>query len=388
VTALIHELIVHAYTSRATDLHLGSSSVGPWVRERVDGALADVAASSKFIRAHREVFFAIKQMAKLEAGEQGVPQQGRFGFDLDGIRLDVRVSALPAAEGESLAIRLKEASRILPLDQLGLLDAQAQQLATLLSKPAGLILVTGPAGSGKTTTLYTCLAKVNTGRVNVITVEDQVEQVLPGLTQIPVQTRTGLTFADGLRSIADHDPDVVMVGDMGDQETASLTVRTALTGHLVLSTLHTNDASSAITRLLDLGIEPFFLCQTLTGILAQRLVRKLCVACREPSDVEASSLVPLGIAVPKRSGAVRLWRPRGCKRCRQTGYLGRIGVFELLTVDHHVRSLIIKRTSGSQIRQSAISRGMVSLAQAFWQKVATGDTSLAELSRILPPELR
>jgi type II secretory ATPase GspE/PulE/Tfp pilus assembly ATPase PilB-like protein len=203
-----------------------------------------------------------------------------------------------------------------------------------------------------------------------------------------VHTRTGLTFADGLRSIADHDPDVVMVGDMGDQETAGMTVRTALTGHLVLSTLHTNDASSAVTRLLDLGIEPFFLCQTLSGILAQRLVRKLCVACREPSDVEASSLVPMGIAVPKRSGAVRLWRPKGCKRCRQTGYHGRTGVFELLAVDHHVRSLIIKRTSGSQIRQSAMSRGMISLAQAFWQKVATGDTSLAELSRILPPELR
>ncbi len=388
VTGLIHELIVHAYTTRATDLHLGTSFAGPWVRERIDGALSDVPVSSKFVRGHRQVFSAIKGLAKLEPAEQGLPQQGRFGFDLDGIRLDVRVSVLPTAEGESLAVRLKEASRILPLDQLGLLEEQQQQLAALLSKTAGLLLVTGPSGSGKSTTLYTCLAKLNTGRVNIITVEDQVEQVLPGLTQIPVQTRTGLTFADGLRSIADHDPDVVMVGEMSNQETASLTVRTALTGHLVLSTLYTNDASSAVTRLLDLGIEPFFLCQTLSGVLAQRLVRKLCVACREPSDVEASSLVPLGIAVPRKAGAVRLWRPRGCKRCRQTGYHGRTGVFELLAVDHHIRSLMIRRTSGAQIRQSAMSRGMVSLAHAFWRKVATGETSLAELSRILPPELR
>ena len=387
-TGLVHELIVHAYMSRATDLHLGTSAAGPWVRERVDGALSDIPVSAKFVRLHRAVYSAIKGLAQLDVAEQGLAQQGRFGFDLDGIRLDVRVSVLPTAEGESLAIRLKEASRILPLDQLGLLEEQRRQLAALLSKTAGLLLVTGPSGSGKSTTLYTCLATLNTGRVNIITVEDQVEQVLPGLTQIPVQTRTGLTFADGLRSIADHDPDVVMVGEMGDRETASLTVRAALTGHLVLSTLHTNDASGAVTRLLDLEIEPFFLCQTLSGILAQRLIRRLCVACREPSDVEASSLAPLGVAAPKRAGAVRLWRPRGCKRCRRTGYHGRTGVFELLAVDHHIRSLMIKRTSSAQIRQSAMSRGMVSLAQAFWQKVATGETSLAELSRILPPDLR
>lgn len=388
VSGLVHELILHAYTVRATDLHIGTSAVGPWTRERVDGALAEVPVSAKFVRLHTHVMSAIKRMANIDLAGQGLPQQGRYGFDLDGIRLDLRVSVLPTAEGESLAIRIKEASRILPLDQLGLLEEQQAQLGALLAKTSGLLIVTGPAGCGKSTTLYTALAKLNTGKVNIITVEDPVEHVLPGATQIPVQTRTGLTFADGLRSIVDHDPDVVMVGDMGDSETASLAVRTALTGHLVLSTLHTNDASSAITRLLDLGVEPFFMCSTLTGVLAQRLVRKLCVACREPSDVEASSLAPLGIQVPKQAGAVRLWRPRGCKRCRQTGYHGRTGVYELLVVDSHIRSLMIKRTSGAQIRQSAMSRGMTSLAQAFWRKVASGDTSLAELSRILSPELR
>jgi type II secretory ATPase GspE/PulE/Tfp pilus assembly ATPase PilB-like protein len=248
--------------------------------------------------------------------------------------------------------------------------------------------VTGPSGAGTTTTLYTCLSKLNTGQVNIISVEDPVERELPGVTQIPVQTKAGLTFADGLRSVLRHDPDIVMVGELQDQETAKVVIRTALAGHQVFAVMHTNDASSAITRLLDFGIEPFFLCSTVTGILSQRLVRKLCDSCRQPANIEASSLAPLGIEVPKQVGAVQLWKAKGCKRCRNTGYHGRTGVFELLVVDHHIRSLIIKRTSGIQIRQSAISRGMASLAHSFWRKIQTGETSIEELSRILPPDQR
>ena len=221
-----------------------------------------------------------------------------------------------------------------------------------------------------------------------MTLEDPVARELAGATQITVQPNAGFTFADGLRAIEHHDPDIVMVGEIPDQETAGLTVRAALTGRLVLSSLHTNDASSTITRLVDLGIEPFFLCSTLTGILSQRLVRKLCEACREPYEVEGASLTHLGTFFPKRAGTVPLWRAKGCKQCRQTGFHGRTGIFELLVIDHQIRSLMIKRTSGIQIRQSAVSRGMMILPQAMWKKIQAGVTSLEEMIRILPPELR
>jgi type II secretory ATPase GspE/PulE/Tfp pilus assembly ATPase PilB-like protein len=274
----------------------------------------------------------------------------------------------------------------LAFEQLGLTEDQRLTLASLLAKPSGLLLVTGPSGSGKSTTLYSFLSKLNTGHANIVTIEDPVEYELAGVTQIPVQPQAGLTVADGLRAIPHHNPDIVMVSELEDQEAASLAVRTALTGHLVLSSLHTNDASKGITRLLDLRVEPFFLCSTVTGILSQRLIRKLCTACREPYVVEAVSVIHLGVSLPKETGAVPVWRAKGCTRCRDTGFYGRTGVFELLVVDHQIRSLIIKRTSGAQIRQSAISRGMMSLPQAVWHKVQAGVTSLHEFIRVLPPE--
>jgi type II secretory ATPase GspE/PulE/Tfp pilus assembly ATPase PilB-like protein len=261
-------------------------------------------------------------------------------------------------------------------------------MAQLLAKSSGLVLVTGPSGSGKTTSLYTFLTKLNTGAANILAIEDLVERELPGTTQIPIQPKGGLTFADGLRAIPHHDPDIVMVSELPDQETASLCVRTALTGRLVLSSLHTNDAASAIVRMLDLGVEPFFLCSTLTGVLSQRLVRKVCPSCKEAYEVDTASLVHLGIYLAKTADTVTAWRGKGCKKCRQTGYLGRTGVYELLLVDHQIRSLILKRTPGAQIKQSAVSRGMVGLPQSIWQKVQTGVTSLEELLRLLSPEQR
>lgn len=209
---------------------------------------------------------------------------------------------------------------------------------------------------------------------------------MAGVTQIPVQPAAGLTFAEALRASLHHDPDVVMVDELQDRETTHLAARAALTGHRILSGLHTHDASSAITRLVDLGIEPFFLCTTLTGVLAQRLVRKLCAACREPYEVEGASLVHVGISFPKDPGAVEVFRAKGCERCRGTGYRGRTGIFELLVIDPQIRSLIIKRTSGYQIRQSAVSRGMLTLPQAMWQKIHAGETSLEELMGVLPPD--
>ena len=232
------------------------------------------------------------------------------------------------------------------------------------------------------------MSQLNTGRVNIVTIEDPVEHELDGVTQIQVQSKVGLTFADGLRSMLRHDPDIIMVGEIRDQETAQLAVRAALTGHLVLSTLHTIDAASGITRLMDLGVEPYLLCSTLVGVLSQRLLRQVCSACAVPKEIDAETLKGLGVTPPNDTPHLQVLQPTGCQVCRHTGYHGRTGTFELLLSDHHIRNLIITRGSGVLIRQAAITRGMQSLWSASWQKVQAGSTSLDELIRILPPELR
>ena len=388
IIRLVNDLIQHAKASRATDLHIGSSPAGPWIRARIDGMLYDVPVAPQFRELYSSVVSRLKVMANLDIAEHRVPQDGRAWFALGDAKLDLRLSFLPTVHGESVAIRLLEPSRILQLNQLGLMDEQLRQLEPLLARPTGLLLVTGPTGSGKSTSLYAFLAKLNTGQVNLVTIEDPVEHEQAGVTQIQVHPKIGLTFADGLRSMLRHDPDVIMVGEIRDHETAGLAVQASLTGHLVISTLHTNDASSGITRLMDLGIEPFLLCSTLSGILSQRLVRCLCTACREAVELDAASLAHLGVSFPGEQGSVKVWRPTGCKQCRQTGYHGRTGVFEFLPVDHRIRSLIIKRTPSVQIRQSAMANGMRNLLQSCWQKVEAGVTSLEELIRILPADHR
>jgi type II secretory ATPase GspE/PulE/Tfp pilus assembly ATPase PilB-like protein len=385
--ALLLDLVRHAHANRATDLHLGTGPAGPWVRERIDGVVAEAPAGA-LQGSYGDLVAYLKRAAGLESAPRTAPQQGRLSLSAPGLALDLRLSMIPAARGEHVAIRLLEPSRALAFEHLGLTEDQRLGLASLLAKPSGLLLVTGPSGCGKSSTLRACLAKLHTGRAHLVTVEDPIEYELAGVTQIPLQPKSGLTFAEALRAAARHDPDVVMVGDLPDQETAGLAVRTALTGRLVLAGLHTTDASSAFTRLFDLGVEPFLLCSTVSGVLAQRLVRKLCASCREPYEVEAASLAHLGISPAKPAGGLQVWRGKGCEKCRGTGYAGRTGVFELLAVDYHVRSLVIKRTSGAQIRQSAISKGMASLSQSVWRKVEGGDTSLEELIRIVSPELR
>ncbi len=388
IVRLVNELLQHARANRATDLHLGVGLQGPWIRERIDGVLYDVAVASQFAQLYSSVVSRIKVMANLDISEHRVPQDGRIWFEQDRTRLDLRISVLPSLHGESLAIRLLEPELSLQLSDLGLADAQGALLKPMLAKPTGMLLVTGPTGSGKSTTLYAFLSMLAGRRVNIVTIEDPVEHELPGVTQIPVQPKVGLTFATGLRSMLRHDPDIIMVGEIRDQETASLAVRAALTGHLVLSTLHTNDASSGITRLLDLGVEPFLLCSTLTGILSQRLVRLLCPKCRATVQATPASLAAMGLVVPEEPSVIEVARAQGCKACRQTGYHGRTGVFELLQIDHHVRSLMIKGASSAQIRQSAIAKGMVTLSRASWQKVCAGVTSLEEILRVFPPEVR
>ncbi len=388
IVQLINQLIAHAHANRASDLHVGIGAKGPWIQERVDGILYDVPVSPQLGTLYTSMVSRMKVMATLDIAEHRLPQDGRIWFDHEKTKLDLRISVLPTLHGESLVIRLLEPSQILQLDQLGLTKPQLVQLAALLTKPTGLILVTGPTGSGKSTSLYAFLSKLNTGKTSIVTIEDPIEHELPKVTQIQVQPKIGLGFATGLRSMLRHDPDIVMVGEIRDEETANLAVSAALTGHLVLSTLHTNDAASGITRLFDLGIEPFLLCSTLSGILSQRLIRVLCGECRESVQADAGSLGALGISTPPKSGPVQLWKGKGCKTCHGTGYYGRTGVFELLPVDHHVRSLLIKRTSSAQIRQSAIAQGMSSLWQSGWQKMQAGQTSLEELVRVLPQELR
>lgn len=388
VVQLVDELIRQASIDRATDLHLGTGPDGPWIRERIDGVLYNVPVAPEFAALYANVLSRIKVMAKLDIAEHRLPQDGRAWFELGGTKLDLRLSFVPTPHGESLAIRLLEPSLLLHMDQLGMHEEQRTALTTLLAKPSGLLLVTGPTGSGKSTSLYAFLSHLNTGRLNIVTIEDPIEHELPGLTQIQVQPKIGLTFATGLRSMLRHDPDIIMVGEIRDQDTAQLAVRAALTGHLVLSTLHTIDAASGITRLLDLGIEPFLLCSTLLGVLSQRLLRQLCMDCRTTTQVDVAELRALGLTPPAETGAMSVAQTRGCQACRRTGYHGRTGAFEVLPIDYNMRSLIIKRTSGGQLRQSAMARGMRSLWHVSWQKVQAGLTSLDELTRVLPQELR
>jgi len=392
IASLINDLVSHAYANRASDLHLGLGNEGPWIQERIDGMLCDVPVSTRLGSLYASIVSRMKVMAGLDIAEHRLPQDGRIWFEQGEVQLDLRVSVLPTLRGESLVIRLLEPSRVLGLAELGMTAEQLKQVESLLTKPTGLMLITGPTGSGKTTSLYAFLTKLNTGRRSIVTIEDPIEHELARARQIQVQSKVGLTFSTGLRSILRHDPDIIMVGEIRDQETASLGVRAALTGHQVLSTLHTNDAFSGITRLFDLGIEPFLLCSTLSGILSQRLLRRLCTECRVAVQIDVTTLNSMGLSIGTlspmmKTGPVQMWRGKGCRRCRGTGYYGRTAVFEVLTVDHHIRSLIIKRTSSVQIRQSALSQGTMSLWQSGWQKIVAAETSLEELLRVLPSEL-
>lgn len=385
VERLASDLIRHAHANRATDLHLGIDVQGPWVRERIDGILFDAPIPPQIGAVYGRVIAHLKTIAHLDTAERRFPQIGQVWFELDRTTLDLRISVVPGSHGESVAIQVRQPAPTLHLDQLGLSDEQRSQLQSLVAKPNGFLLITSPAGSGKSTILATLLSQVRAGCANIMTIEDPIAYELPGLTQIPAQPALGLTVACGLRAILQHDPDVIMVGELADQETALLATQAAVAGQLVLAGCSTPDAASAITRLLDFRVEPFVVCSALSAVLSVRLVRLLCQPCRESFQIDASQLASMGLTAPAQSSVVSLWRSRGCAQCRHTGYQGRTGIFELLLVDHHIRSLILKRTASAQLRQSAISRGMMSLWQSGWQKAQAGLTSLQELVRVLPP---
>jgi type II secretory ATPase GspE/PulE/Tfp pilus assembly ATPase PilB-like protein len=384
IITLVNQIISEAVRQDATDVHLEPLDEGLRARYRIDGVLQDVGLPAAIASLYPSIVSRIKIMANLNIAEQRLPQDGRIRTIQDGRELDIRVSTMPLVTGEAVHLRLLRQHFFLGLEQLGYLPRDLKVLEDAIARPHGIILVTGPTGNGKSTTLYACLAKINDPGRKIITVEDPVEYRLNGVNQIQVQPRIGLTFAEGLRHILRHDPDVLMVGEIRDSETAEISIRAALTGHLVLSTLHTNDAAGTITRLLDMGFEPFLLSSTLTCLVAQRLIRRLCPQCRKavtPDSVVADQLRRL-----RPQGDITVYEAQGCKACRGTGYRGRSGIFEIVIISDGIRELILNRASSQEIRRQATKEGMRTLLDDGLEKVLMGVTSIAEVLRVTQEE--
>ncbi len=378
VVRLVNLLIESAIAAEASDIHIEPFEDTLRVRYRIDGILFDQEAPPRRLR--DAVTSRIKLMAEMNIAERRLPQDGRIRVSLPGRRVDIRVSTIPTVHGESIVMRLLDRSSVfLPLEQLGFAPETLKRFAALIERPHGILLVTGPTGSGKTTTLYGALDKINSPDRKIITIEDPVEYQLKGVNQIPVKPKIGLTFATGLRHIVRQDPDVILVGEIRDLETVDIAIQAALTGHLVFSTLHTNDAPGAIPRLQDMGAEPYLVASVLEAVLAQRLVRRICAACRTPDTPSAADIEALGVAAPR---GVQLYRGRGCDACRGTAYRGRTGIYELFPITEEVRSLILRRASSREIRRHAIEAGMVSLRLDGWAKACQGITTIEEILRV------
>jgi general secretion pathway protein E len=379
VVRLVNLLIENAVQAAASDIHIEPFEDNLRVRYRIDGVLFDAETPPKRLKA--AVTSRIKIMAELNIAERRLPQDGRIRMNLQGRRMDIRVSTIPTVHGESVVMRiLDRASILMPFEKLGFDQRTQRHIDRLINLPHGMMLVTGPTGSGKTTTLYAALDKINAPGKKIITIEDPVEYMLRGVNQIHVKPKIGLTFAAGLRHIVRQDPDVIMVGEIRDLETADIGIHAALTGHLVFSTLHTNDAPGALTRLLDMGAEPFLISSVLEGVLAQRLVRIICPGCRTPYDPEPKELRAVGIeGVP--AGA-SLFRGKGCTECRGTGYRGRTGIYEFLPMTEEMRSLTLRKAPGHELRQRALAGGMASLRQDGWAKCCAGVTTIDEVLRV------
>jgi len=380
---LVNSIIFEAAEDGASDVHFEPQSDSLVVRFRIDGVLHETQRIPK--RSAIGVTTRLKVLAKLDIAERRKPQDGRISLSASaaGRMLDVRVATLPTVEGESVVMRLLDKSKKPPtMEEVGLGTAMQERLAGLVHRPTGALLVTGPTGSGKSTTLFAAMTEINRPEINVITVEDPVEYRLAGLNQVQINPRAGLTFATALRSILRSDPDVVMVGEIRDVETAKISIEAALTGHFVLSTLHTNDAPSALTRLNEMGVEPFLTGAAVTGVLAQRLARRLCEHCKELYTPSKEELFSARIPEELRHGKMELFRRNGCVRCRQTGYSGRIGVFQLLSMDEELSSLAARKASHEELERAAMNSGMTTLWEDGIEKVVAGLTSLEELARV------
>jgi general secretion pathway protein E len=386
IIRLVNQLIFQAVKDRASDIHIEPFERELVVRFRIDGILYDIVKPPK--RFQSVTVSRVKIMAELNIAEKRLPQDGRIRTKIAGKDVDIRVSVIPTAFGERIVMRLLDRSAtLLSLEQLGLAGQNLKTVQRLIRQSHGIVLVTGPTGSGKTTTLYAALQKINSNEKNIITIEDPIEYQLAGVGQMQVNPKIELTFANGLRSILRQDPDVIMVGEIRDVETAEIAIHAALTGHLVFSTLHTNDSFGAVTRLVDMGIEPFLVSSSVIAVMAQRLVRRVCPGCRAPSAPSAEQLAEIGLSA-ERVGPARIYQAGpGCAQCKQTGYRGRAGIHELLIVGDEVRGLIMRNADAATIRQEATVRGMPTLREDGTQKVIDGLTTIEEVMRVTQEDL-
>lgn len=376
----VNKILQQAIKEGASDVHIEPQENDLRVRMRVDGVLREVMTLSRNI--FPPMVSRLKIMAGMDIAEKRMPQDGRIQIKNSLKTIDLRVSSLPAIFGEKIVLRLLDKdNQFLTLDQLGFRPGLSQQYKGLIKAPYGMLLLTGPTGSGKTTTLYASLNEINDAGSNIVTIEDPVEYVLPGIIQVQTNSKAGLDFAHGLRSILRQDPDIIMIGEIRDSETASIAVRAATTGHLVFSTLHTNDAAGALTRLVDMGVEPFLVASSVIGVVAQRLVRRICPYCREEYEVMPGDRERHYFQVPDEQRLV-LKRGKGCAQCGFTGYLGRLAVHEIMTLTHEIRSLILKKATTESIRHQAMAEGMESLFVDGLVKVRNGLTTVSELLRV------
>jgi len=380
IIKLVNHIISQSIKARASDIHIEPYQSSFKVRYRVDGILYDLLSPPMGIQP--ALISRIKVMAKMNIAEKRLPQDGRFEVKMGGQSIDVRVSIIPSSFGERLVLRLlNKSGSLLRLTEIGLSSERLALLENLVRSPNGIILVTGPTGSGKTTTLYAILSSINTPDINIITIEDPIEYQIKGISQMQVNPKINLTFARGLRSIVRQDPDVILIGEIRDRETAEIAVHSALTGHLVFSTLHTNDSASAITRLVDIGIEPFLISSSVMAVVAQRLIRVLCSYCKEAGEPDYIALEGLGVIPDKFKGG-KIYKAKGCEKCFNTGYKSRMAIFEIMVLNSHLKNLILKTYDSNRIKNEALNQNMITLRQDGIQKLLDGITTIEEVLRV------
>ncbi len=381
----VEYLFRYAYSQRASDIHIEPKRDYSLIRFRIDGVLHEIHRVPKVV--HTAVISRIKILSRMDIAEKRKPQDGRIKTEHKGKEIELRVSTLPTAFGEKVVTRIFDPTLLMQdIENLGFFPRELELFNRFLTHTHGIILVTGPTGSGKTTTLYSALRKIASPAVNVVTIEDPIEMVYEEFNQVAVQPKIDVTFANALRTILRQDPDIIMVGEIRDRDTASHAIQAALTGHLVLSTLHTNDTASAITRLLDLGIEPFLISSTVIGIVAQRLVRKICPHCRKEKTLSEDDLKMLGIAVKDRAKHYQVWSGEGCSECRNTGYLGRSAIFEVMELGDKIKKLCNQRAPGNEIKKAAVDDGMMILREVAIRKLGLGITTVEEVLRVTAEE--
>ncbi len=388
VVRFVTDVISQAIEDQATDIHFEPQEGQLRIRYRVDGLLVPVPVPENLLRFQDAIISRLKIMARMNISEKRLPQDGRINFKASGIVLDIRVSTVPTIYAESISLRLlNQKKEAYTMDRLGMSQAEQAQIRHVLDYPHGIILVTGPTGSGKSTSLNAFLRQINSTDLRIITIEDPIEYEVPGVNQMQVRPEIGLTFADALRHVLRQDPDVIMVGEIRDRDTAEIAIRASLTGHLVFSTLHTNDAPGAITRLVDMGIEPFLVASAIELVIAQRLVRRLCTECARPAPIAhvklLENLAILGCNPLEAEGIEALKAPVGCDRCRGTGYRGRIGIFEIFRLNEEMHELVLKRESTRTLADCARKHGMRTLGQSGWEKVKSGYTTFDEVLRVV-----